>query len=517
MRRSSSLLGLVGLILLAFAGAAWLLTGGRNSVDVVYILVHAGFGVLALIAYLSSGVDSLRSFVGERSTRYGANAFLYTVIFLAVLGLLNYISTRHHHRFDLTEAGVYSLSPQAKKVVKNLDKDLVLRAFVEGGENPELHDLLDSFKYESGKVSYQMIDPQKDPVTAEKYKVTAYNTVVVEYGKETTLVTQPNEETLTNALIRVTRGGKKVVCFIEGHGEPDTNDAQSPQGYASAKTALENENYEVKKILLASLAKVPDDCSLVVEAGPDKPLLDSEVHALETYLAGGGRLLALLPPRKGEKLEPLLASWGVKVGNDVVVDQVMRLFQGPALGLAPLVDTYGEHEITQGFHERTIFPMTRSVSTDTAGKATLHGTDLVKTSASSWAETDLEALFDNHQAVLDPATDKKGPVSVGVAVEGSQAGGAGKQETRLVVFGSSQFADNDHLEGTFYNRDLFLNAAGWLVGESDLVSIRPRTIRASRAQFTPSEGTLIFYVSVLILPEVLLIAGLAVWWRRANA
>ena len=54
------------------------------------------------------------------------------------------------------------------------------------------------------------------------------------------------------------------------------------------------------------------------------------------------------------------------MGNDVVVDQVVRLFQGPALGLAPLVDTYDvSHEITNELKGRTLFPMTRSVSAST--------------------------------------------------------------------------------------------------------------------------------------------------------
>ena len=75
-------------------------------------------------------------------------------------------------------------------------------------------------------------------------------------------------------------------------------------------------------------------------------------------------------------------------------------------------------------------------------------------------------------------------------------------------------ATNRNFEGTFFNRDLFLNTVGWLVGQSDLLSIRPRALRASRVSFSQGEGTSIFYLSVLVLPELLLIAGLAVWWRR---
>ena len=41
-------------------------------------------------------------------------------------------------------------------------------------------------------------------------------------------------------------------------------------------------------------------------------------------------------------------------------------------------------------------------------------------------------------------------------------------------------------------------------------------MRASRVRFDASEAARIFYLSVLVLPELLLIAGLAVWWRRSS-
>lgn len=516
MRRNSSLLGLIGLVLLLFAGVAALFTRASSSIDVLYIFINALFGLFALIAYLSAGLDNLRSVVSERSTRYGANVLLSSVVFLAVLGLVNYISARHSHRFDLTEQGVFSLSPQSVSVARNLQDDLHIQAFVEGGTSPQLRDLLESYAYNSPKVKFEIIDPDRQPELAEKYKITAYNTLRLEYGKESTTITQPTEENITNAMIKVTRTTHKTVCFIEGHGEPDIDDMQSAKGLASVKQALTNENYEAKKILLASMEKIPDDCNVVVMSGTQKPYLDSELSALGAYLEGGGRALLLLPPRGGSEFQPLLAKWGVKLGNDVVVDQVLRLFQGPALGLVPLVNTYGAHEITRDFKQRTVFPMTRSVHADAAGKKGLEVTELVKTSPSSWGETDLEGLFQRSEATLDPNTDTKGPVPIAVAVSADlkQMGNGKEGTTRLAVYGGVEFAENREVEGTYYNRDLLLNTIDWLVGQTDLLSIRPRGVRSSRVQFTAEQGKVIFYLSVLVIPELLLLAGIAVWWRR---
>ena len=516
MRRSNTLLGLIGLVLLVFAAVAAALTRLRSGIDVLYIFINGLFGLFAVIAYLSAGLEHLRGVVSERSTKYGANVLLGSVLFVAVLALLNYISTRHSHRFDLTEQGVFSLSPQSVNVAKSLQNEVQIQAFVEGGINPELHDLLDSYAYTSPKVKFELIDPDRQPEMAERYHITAYNTVRLEYGKESTTITQPTEQNITNAIIKVTRQTQKTICFIEGHGEPDIDDAQNARALSSLKQALADENYGTKKVLLASMAAVPDDCSVVIIAGPEKPYLPGELTALETCLNGGGRALLMLPPRTGNEFQPLLDKWGVKLGNDVVVDQVLRLFQGPALGLAPLVNTYGVHDITKDFKQRTVFPMTRSIHADAAGKKGLQATELVKTSPSSWGETDLDGLFQRSEATLDPATDTKGPVPIAVVVNGDlKQMGSGKDGTaRLAVYGSVEFASNREFEGTYYNRDLLMNTVDWLTGQADLLSIRPRAVRASRVQFSADQGTVIFYLSVLVIPELLLIAGIAVWWRR---
>ncbi len=516
MRRTNSLLGLVGLVLLLFAGIAAVLTRGATSVDALFILVNGVFGLVGVVAYLSAGLEQLRNVVSERSTKYGANVIVSSLVFIAILVLFNYISAQHSKRFDLTEAGVFSLSPQTVSVLNNLKDDLKAEAFVEGGLNPELRELLQTYKYHAAKMTFELIDPERQPQLAEKYHITAYNTVRLEYGKESTMVTQPSEETITNAIIKVTRSTKKTVCAVEGHGEPDIDDIENPKGLASLKQALSNENYEVKKVLLASMEKLPDDCSVVIDVGPARPLVDSEAKAIGAYLDNGGHAMLLLGARDATaELTPVLDKWGVKLGNDIVVDQVVRLFQGPALGLTPLINTYGTHEITKDFHQRTIFPMTRSVKADAGGKPGLQATDLAKSSPSSWGETDLDGLFQRSEAALDPS-DTKGPVAIAVAITGDlkKMGGGKDGTTRLVVFGSSEFASNREVDGTYYNRDLLMNSVGWLVGEADLVSVRPRNVRASRVQLTQEQGTTIFYLSVLVIPELLLIAGIAVWWRR---
>jgi ABC-type uncharacterized transport system involved in gliding motility auxiliary subunit len=516
VRHSNGLLGLIGIILLVFAGVALALTEASTPFDVIYIAVHALAGLFCLVAYLSTGIENLRTFLGERSTRYGASTVAASLIFIAILVIVNFISYRRHHKFDLTTESVFSLSPQSAQVLTSLTNDLRMEAFVEGGVNPELGDLLRSYDDASEKVTHRLIDPDREPELAERYSIKSFNTVRLQYGDAASQVTQPTEENLTNAIIKLTRTTSQTVCVIDGHGESDIDDQQGARGLSQAKAALENENYAVKKILLASLDSVPAECSLIMIAGPTRPYLSQELPLLEAYLKRGGRALFMLPPQAAGEFAAFLEPWGVKVGEDVVVDQVVRLFQGPALGLAPLIDSYDTaHEITRELKGRTLFPMTRSISGNADGKSGITATELVKTSTSSWAEIDLDGIFQRQEATLDDA-DRKGPVPIAVAVTADlkQMGVQDGKEARLAVFGSAEFADNRNLEGTYFNRDLFLNTVGWLVGQSDLLSIRPRSLRASRVNFTEREGRAIFYLSVLVLPELLLLAGLVVWWRR---
>jgi ABC-type uncharacterized transport system involved in gliding motility auxiliary subunit len=523
--RSASLLGLLGLVVLAFGLGARLILGISNML----VWLHLLGGAAAIVAYLAFGYESFRTLLGQRSTRYGAGAAVYSVLFVALIAGANYLGHRHRERWDVTEGGVYTLAPQSTKVVSSLKDTVTMTAFVEGGTSPGLESLLEGYTYAApDRVKMRLVDPDREPALVDQMKITTAPSVNLQYGNESFVVTQPTEETITNGLIRVTRSTKKVVYFVEGFGQASTTADQDPKGYSAAKLALQQENYEIKTLLLPSVETVPDDASVVVMPGVGQPLTDTAIAALDGYLKRGGHLFVLVGPRQGDdKLATFLANWGAKLGNDVVLDQEVRLFEGPRIGMQPLAKDYGAHPITQDLRDYTVFPQTRTVDPDAAGKKGLSATTLVKTSGSSWGETGVDDVFTKGVAQLSDA-DKKGPLSVAVAVTAklpemgitpaaAPEGQKAPDEARLVVVGTPRFADSQTFTQSRTNGDLFLNAIGWLVGQDELVSIGSRSVRASRADFTPSQQTLLFYLSVILLPELLVVIGIAVWWRRRNA
>ncbi|HVC44991.1 MAG TPA: Gldg family protein [Candidatus Binataceae bacterium] len=522
MKRTSALSGLIGLVLLLFGILGYLLTGGAFASLFAGLNVVAG--VFAIIGWMVSSRGTLGTMAGARSTRYGTNAAVYSVAFIGVLIAINYLGVKHHRQFDLTANRAFSLSPQSLSVIKSLKHPLKLYGFVEAGNNPEAQVLYGQYAYQSPLITYELVDPTRHPELAERFKVAVMNTTHIQYNGDAgagTNVTDLTEEAITNAILKVTHASQKTVCFIAGEGEDDPDDSSGADGMGQFKDALQGESYVVKKVDLVTEAKMPEDCAVTVVAGPERPLVPHVIEVLNDYADGGGRLLVMMrPPRPDQTsdettLAALMLKWGVNAGNNVVVDQVVRLFAGPALGLNPTVNSYGAHPITASFDKQTVFPMARTVDPVDPAVPGLLVTPLAKTSATSWAETDLVGIF-KRQAAQFTAQDTKGPVVVADAVEADLAAlKRGSGSARLVVIGSTDFANNQNLVN-FYNRDFIMNSVDWLAGESNSITIRPRTLRSSRFNLTVDEFDVVFVLSVLLLPELLLIIGIAVWWERRN-
>jgi ABC-type uncharacterized transport system involved in gliding motility auxiliary subunit len=519
MRRSSALTGIIGLVLITFGLLDYFIATGFRF----FVFVNLVLGVFALVLWLVSSREAVGSIVGSRTTRYGANAVIYSILFIGVLVAINYLGTLHHRRLDLTEDRAFSLSSQSIVVAKNLEKPLKLYGFFEGGEDQRARGLYESYAYASPKITFELVDPDKHPELAEKYKISVMGTTHIQYDGDKgdgTNITELSEENITNGIIKVTKGGKKIVYFLTGEGEGDPDDTEHPEGMGSLRQALEGESFEVRKLSLATQPSVPADCNILIVAGPQKPLTQHVLDQIDAYLKGGGRAVVTLQaprlddPKAEAGLVKLMDGWGVNIGNDIVVDQVLRLFAGPALGLSPIVTTYGDHPVTKGFNQRTVFPMTRSVEPlGVNPKPGLAVTAIAKTSDTSWAEVDLEGVFKRQTATFHPG-DRRGPITVADAIEADQQFTGKDSHPRLIIYGSTEFADNQYVNS--YNRDLFMNSVDWLAGEEKAVSIRPHTVRASRMRLTVDQFNVLFALSVLMLPELLLIIGIAVWWERRN-
>jgi ABC-type uncharacterized transport system involved in gliding motility auxiliary subunit len=496
----------------------------------VLVLSMGGFGVVLLAAGLALNRDRVLAILKGRKARAAGASAGYVLTVLAVVTLANFLATRHHTRFDLTENKAFSLSEQTIKVLESLPREVTLTAFYREVEptRQKLDDLLAEYRYHSPRLQVEYIDPDKNPGEVKRYGISEYGTMVIESGKQESRINTADEESLTNALIKVTRDREKVVYFSAGHGERALEDTQR-DGLSLLKGELEKQHYAVRALPLNQA--VPADASLVVVAGARKTLLPEEVRIIGDYLEKGGRLLCLQDPETDPGLADVLGSYGLRVRPDVVIDKVSQLFGGDArIPMVP-ADGYDEvHPITKTFRYQTFFPLASSVEIASSLPEGVAATRLAQTSPYSWGETSQEE-FRRGRMTLDEKADTRGPVTIAAAVtrkaaasavpDSSGPGGSGKDggaepspaETRLLLFGDSDFLANSYFNASG-NGDLALNAVAWLSEQEDLVSIRPRTSTPSIVILTPQQVRYYFWSIVAMAPIAITVVGVGIWARR---
>jgi ABC-type uncharacterized transport system involved in gliding motility auxiliary subunit len=480
-------------------------------------LIFGLLGLAALAGYFVLNASQFKEGHKRRAFLYSSNLLLMIALVLAILVLINTIGARHHKRFDFTESKIHSLSDQSIKVAKALKTDILVKAFFRESNygRARMEDLLKIYAYHTPRLKFEFIDPDKNPGLIKRYEIAQDGTTIFECGDKDNRITAVTEEDVTNAIIKVTREKKKTVYFLEGHGEKST-DVTDELGYSYVKDDLSKIGYEVKKQTLAQSASFPKDCALLVVPGPVKDLSADERETIDGYLRGGGRVFFLLDPQTAPGLTPFLAKLGFKLDNDIIVDTISRLMGGDYF--MPIIGDYESHEITKNFRFASLFPLVRSVEPiEPKPEGVVSSQSLAKTSANSYAKKDfvLKARMTLKEIGFDPKKDKAGPLSVaGVAVIKGKADAAGKTaDGRLAVIGDSDFASNRYT-GMYGNGNLFLNVANWLTEESDLISIQPKTRNPRSIQLTSAQGRVIFWISVVILPLLVLAMGIFIWIRR---
>jgi ABC-type uncharacterized transport system involved in gliding motility auxiliary subunit len=489
-------------------------------------------GAVLLVVSLATSVDDLRGLLGRRTARYGLGTALVVLLALGVVVIASAVSLRHGARWDLTENRRHSLSPQTIKLLQNLKAPVEAIAFFRSDTPGKrtAEDLLKQYtSYSGGKFSWRMEDPDRAPGLARRYGVESYGTVVLERGAKSEKVLDAEEERLTNGLVKVSREGKSRVYVLKGHGEADIASVERG-GLSEAKGQLERANYEVKDLTLAREAKVPDDATVLLMAGPKADLFPQELEAIDAYIKRGGGVFVMLTPFQANGLRTYLAKYGFAVDDDLVVEvnPIARQFGfGPEV---PVVTQYENHPITRDLGGlMTLFPLTRSLGAEPKPPRGVTVQPLALTSTQSWGETDRAAL-EKGEAKPDPQ-DKKGPLPVAAAANVDlqdetasdatarpDAGGDVRKpaRARVVVVGTANLATNQFL-GAPGNRDFFLNAVSWLAEQEDQLSVRPKEPTRQPIILTSAQAQLVFWLPVVILPLAVMVIGIGVLLQRRRA
>jgi len=449
-----------------------------------------------------------------RQTKYAAYVAVYIIIVITVLVVANVLANRYNKSFDATSNKRFSLSDQTKKVIKESKDDIKIVYFDKPTGFQQGRDLLDRYADISPKVHVEYVDAYKNPQRVRQAGIKREGTAVVEIGNKREEARTFDEEGVTGALIRDLKGGERIVCAVAGSGEHQLEDS-SAKGLSQFKDLAGKDNYKTQSINLLQKAEVPSTCTVLVVPGPKGDYVQPAVDAIKTYVENGGRALIMLDPvfdfareSSGDNaaLIALLSSWGVTPQKNLVLDEnpVSQLFgTGPEV---PLVTKYEAHPIVSEMtNHATGFPVSRSLEIKNGDKTTV--TKLFGTGEDSFTTTNLSSP----EIRIDPKKDKHGPFTLGAA--GTYNTGKPNNQGRFVVVGSASWMANSFLKFDG-NRNLVLNMMNWLSSDEDLISIhRPepedRRINLSRAQMI-----MIRWVSQAVLPLIVILGGIMVWWKR---
>lgn len=478
-----------------------------------------------------------------------ANMAVSILLAAAVLFLVNRVAWYYNQRWDVSWDRYYALSDKTVGLLSSLEDEVEVTALFQKSHPlyNDVYRLLREYEYADAKINasprlkVEVIDTDRDLAKARekalKYDVHKPNVVIFDVKGRTkyvdakdlsdyeydlkggapvkTRISFKGEQAFSSAILSVAQATRPKVYFLRGHGERSIDDYGSQAGFSRIATLMRRDNMDVKSLILNDIAGVPADCSLLVIAGADRKVSDAEVDMISDYLGKNGRLLCLLDPAVKTGLEKLLEKWGVLLAEDVVV--------GPSVsGRDLIINEYGDHPAVKKLQSlATMFFMPRSVealegsAADTVTASDKPRVSVLAFTTQGWAEMNLN----ENPARFHEGVDRKGPISVAVAIEKGAIGGIDVEikPTRIVVIGDSYFVSNGTLEKAVGgNVDFLLSNVSWLLERESLMAISAKSPYALSLDMNSDQLKWMTLAIVGILPGIMALFGLIVWVRRRS-
>ncbi|MCF6217479.1 MAG: GldG family protein [Gammaproteobacteria bacterium] len=428
---------------------------------------------------------------------------VFIVLFLSIIALLAWLSTRYTLESDWTNNSRNTLSEASIQLLATLNKPVEIEAFVREGdlEREAVSDLISRYQRHKADITLHFINPDTEPKKVREQGITVVGELVIHYDKKRENIKLSSEESITNALQRLARADERWIVFLSGHGERD------PLGEANFHigewgSQLQKKGFQLQKINLSTHPEIPDNTAVLVIADPQTPLLPGEITMIQRYIEQGGNLLWLLEPEQQTNLQPLAEQLSIEILPGTVVDPT-----GQLLGINDprfaIVSEYSQHPITAQMEALTLFPQAGGllVKNESLWKTNT----LLTTLARSWLEQDeiIEVVDFNSEK------DHPGPIILGLTMTRQSA----EREQRMVVIHDADFISNSYL-GNGGNLDLGVNIINWLSHDDRFVAIPTKSRNDNQLELSTLDQAIIGFSFLLIIPAGLLVAGVWIWLRR---
>lgn len=451
----------------------------------------------------------------------GTYSLIISAVVLALMIVINILVSALPStltQYDISAAQLYSITSNTKVVVNALEKDVTIYWIVQSGEEDQIiENLLDKYESLSDHITVEKKNPDIYPTFAEQYtdETVQNNSLVVECGDKYRFIGYDDiylyetdmysysynasfdgEGAITSAIDYVVSEELPQVYVLEGHGEAELPSVFSEQ--------VEKENMELTTFSLLTVDGIPEEADCVLIYSPSSDISLEEKEMLADYAENGGKLLVIAGPVADSSLEnlySLLADYGVEAADGIVVeaDRSHYAFQSP---LALLPDM-ASSDITDPLVEENYYPILPVaqglIVSDTASNVT----SLLTTSDTAFSKIagyEMES-YEKEEGDID------GPFTLAVSISCSNDG-------QIIWFSSSFLEDMYNTYSSGANVNLGMNALSSLVGESEAMAIRSKSLNYNYLTISESTSSLLQVLMIGVFPLAYLGVGICVALRR---
>lgn len=431
------------------------------------------------------------------------NAAFFTVLFLACLSAVAWLTERHSVEWEWAGAAYSGLSESSVALARQFDKPVRVAVFVPEGHFIERHinRLLGSYADYIDELAWEFVNPDARPDLVRQLGVERAGEIVVEYEGRYERVNVPSEAYLSAALERLRRGAGQRIGYLTGHGERSLT-GQANYDLGSFGGALRQKGYELRAVNLAEGAAL-DGVDLLVVAGPRVDLLPSAQHALVRYVDAGGRLLWLLEPEDGVRLPALVDRVGIVPRPGVLTDPQAARQLAVDDARFVMIDRYPAHPTTLRLTAPSLLPQVRALRS--VADFTWNAEPLLL------ADTHHRLVRDYEGEAVEVSAGDEEPLWLAAAL--TRAAPLGEGEQRVIVVGNGDFLSNTYV-GNGANLQLGLNMVDWLTESEVFMDTYARAAPDQQLELSRAQTLVLGFGFLIVLPVLLLGLGAWRWWRR---
>jgi len=476
----------------------------------------------------------------------GLNVLIQVILSIAIFAGINRLNYRYYSRFDLSPQQTFTLSQATMNYLGKLTRDVEFHIVFARDSKlyGEVQTLLEEYRlHGKQRVKLRSIDPVRDIERAEALQAQtglslAQNGILISSGQNKRFITEEElvireagtgtnkqvkefrgEDAVTSALVSVMEGQVRRFYFIAGKG------ARSDDAVVDAINAVteigRQQNFEVIPVNLSDITAITTHADGIILVGARYDLTERELRMIDDYWKGArsGILLLLDPNRSTKNLNLWLEGLGVKPRGDRVL-----LAQSTSTGARKEFSVQAEFSREVPFTEHlstsitTFAGQTESLELGGADDPRLKEKSItvrpvLKAVDSFWGEMQ----FYDDLPVADENVDAFPPVYVGASVERGAVHDESKRvdSSRMVVVANPTLLDKASMIAV--NRDFVAASLNWIINREKLIGITSKPRQSYRIQLTPKQNEVIFWITSIAMPAMVLILGLMVWAGRRAA